>query len=274
MSNGAEKRRREIRETKIENTEKKVLLVEGEDDVEVYSKLLNRKFSKWEDKWIVAHANGKQKVIDILSKEPTWLGLIDRDEWSEERILQEQNALPNNNLLVLPRFCMENYLICPNELWEALPENQKAKITGGFPQLQVKILINKDKWVRHAVLWSIINPLWEGIKALGFKSVLLDFNNAQNDTKIQKTLNDWHNFLEPQTIFTQFQDRLSEVMAKDETEQLRQWVHGKKFYNEHIHQVLNQFLGQENAEMRRKKILQTCPLPNDLDFVYQRMELL
>jgi len=155
-----------------------------------------------------------------------------------------------------------------------LSDNQRAKIKGGLPQLQAEILIDKDKWIRHAVLWSVINPLWEGIKALGFKGALLDFNNAQDDAKIQETLNKWHHFLEPRTIFTQFQNSLNVVMAKYESEQLRRWVHGKQFYYLHVHQVLNRLLKPENAEVRRKQIFQTCPLPNDLDFVYQRMGLL
>ncbi len=269
----ANKRLQEILKKEVKNTGKRVFLVEGEDDVAAYNELLNRRFSfSWEDEWLITHAGNKQKVIDILAAEPSWLGLIDRDEWSEDRILQEQNAA--TNLLVLPRFCVENYLICPDELWVALSDNQRAKIKGDLPQLQTEILIDKDKWIRHAVLWSVINPLWEGIKALGFKGALLDFDNAQDEAKIQETLNKWHHFLEPRTIFTQFQNSLNVVIAKNESEQLRRWVHGKQFYYLHVHQVLNRLLKQENAEVRRKKIFQTCPLPNDLDFVYQRMGLL
>jgi hypothetical protein len=114
------------------------------------------------------------------------LGLIDHDEWPAVWIKQEQNALPN--LLILPRFCMENYLICPDELWGALSKKQQAKIVGGLPQLQAHILSNKNEWIRHGVLWSIINLLWEGIINIGFKNALLDFNTAQDDDKIQETL--------------------------------------------------------------------------------------
>ncbi|HIE00284.1 MAG TPA: DUF4435 domain-containing protein [Thiotrichaceae bacterium] len=269
-----------IRDEKVGNTGKKVLLVEGKDDADAYSELLNRKFfkcsTKWEEKWIVTHAEGKQKVIDILkaSNEPTWLGLIDRDEWSAEQIEQEQDTLPN--LLVLPRFCLENYLICPDELWEALSKNQQAKLTEGFPQFKAKILIDKDQWVRHGVLWSIIKPLWDGIINLGFQKALLDFNNAQDNDKIQEKLNEWHEFINPKDIFKDFETRLKKVMEKDEAEQLKRWVHGKQFYRQHVTQVLNRFLGgkQENPEARRRQILKTCPLPNDLDFLYQRMGLL
>jgi hypothetical protein len=274
MSRRARERSQEIWAQQVGNSNKRVLLVEGTDDVEVYRLLFNCKFpaKHWEQNWILSHAGGKQPLIEILAKERTWLGLIDRDEWSEDRILREQKAL--SNLLLLPRFCMENYLICPDEIWETLSENQRTKITGGLPRLKAEILADKDKWIRHCVLWSVINPLWEGLKALGFKSALLDFNTAQNDAKIQEILNKWYALFEPYAIFIQFQKRLNLVMAKSESEQLRLWVHGKQFYHSHVHQVLNQFLGQESAVVRRYEIFRTCRLPNELDFVYQKMGLL
>ncbi|MFK5970556.1 MAG: DUF4435 domain-containing protein [Candidatus Marithrix sp.] len=253
MSNGAIKRLNEILEQEVGNTGKKVLLVEGEDDVKVYSMMLDRKFDKWKDNWIITHANGKQKVIDILKEQPTWLGLVDRDEWSEERISQAENISPN--LMILQRFCMENYLICPDELWEMLPERKQKIITGGLSKLQEEILNNKDEWVRHGVLWSVINPLWEGIKELGFKGKLLDIDNAQDNDKIKETLHGWHNFLEPEIIFNKFEERLLSIMEEnDEAKQLKQWIHGKKFYNECVSKVLNQFLGQESADNRREKL--------------------
>ncbi len=41
----AKKRLQEILEKEVENTGKRVFLVEGEDDVEAYNRLLNRRFS-------------------------------------------------------------------------------------------------------------------------------------------------------------------------------------------------------------------------------------
>jgi hypothetical protein len=271
MSSGATERLNKILEI-IGRTGKKVLLVEGEDDVSAYEALFNNKDFEWEDKWLITHANGKQKVIDILkaSNEPAWLGLIDRDEWSEERITRETNAL--SNLLVLPRYCLENYLVCPDELWEALPRNQQATI-GELSKLQEEILKKKNKWIRHGVLWSIINPLWEGMRELGFKDTLLDLDNAQDNDKIKDTLNNWHDFLEPEDIFNNFEECLRCVMEKDEAEQLKRWVHGKRFYREHVTQVLNQFFEQKDANTRKNDLLHNYPWPSDLDFVCEKMGL-
>ncbi|NQU04036.1 MAG: DUF4435 domain-containing protein [Syntrophaceae bacterium] len=269
---GWERRRDEIRETQVEETGKRVILVEGTDDVSVYGILMDRRFgSDFEKNWVVTYAGNKKIILDILSKENTWLGLIDRDEWTEDVIIEKQNQLPN--LVVLPRFCMESYLIEPEELWKAFPENQRNKIAGGLEQLRGEVLIEKDKWLRHGVLWSVINPLWQGLRALGFKEALLDFNNAQDDARIQAQLEEWHNFLEPNQIYVSFKDRLSDVAERDETEQITRWVHGKMFFETHVNQVRNRLLGQRSLQDRKRDIFQTRALPGDLNPLWEKIEL-
>ncbi len=265
-----QKRREEIRERHVGNTDKRVLLVEGTDDVEAYGSLLERRLPGWENHWGIAHAGNKLFILSILAAETDWLGLVDRDDWSDERIDQEQENLPN--LCVLPRFCLENYLIDPDELWASLPEKQHAKVGDGLVQLRSKLLVERDKWVRHGVLWSVINPLWSGLRTLGFKERLLDVHNAQDDDFIRNTLNEWHEFLNPDHIFSQFQDLHSEVVGKSETEQLHRWVHGKQFYESVVHPVLNRLLGQVSVATRRTRLFQGLPIPEDLGFLWERLQ--
>lgn len=268
---GWQKRRNRIRDEKVGQTGKRVLLVEGSDDVDVYGILLDRRFgTDWERDWILADTGKKEFVLDILAKESAWLGLVDRDEWPQGMIEQKQIKLPN--LMVLPRFCMESYLINPDELWAAFPPKQQAEIKGGLAQLRTELLADKDKWVRHGVLWSVINPLWSGLRALGFKEVLLDIDTAQDDDRIKETLQEWHDYLDPQHIFTTFQNLLDDVIQKSESEQLRLWMHGKEFYRSHVHQVLNRHLGQTSAEDRMRDLFKTLQ-PNDLEPVWREMGL-
>lgn len=268
---GWQRRQDEIRDEKVGQTGKRVLLVEGQDDVAVYGILLNRRFgAAWEKDWALAAAGNKGFVLDILVEESTWLGLVDRDEWSQDLIAQKQAELPN--LLLLPRFCIESYLIDPDELWVAFPSNQRAKITGGLTKLRNQVLVDKDKWVRHGVLWSVINPLWSGLRGLGFKEMLLDIDTAQDDDKIKETLRAWHDYLDPQRIFTTFQSLLDDVMQRSEAEQLRLWVHGKEFYRSHVHQVLNRHLGQANVEDRMRDLFKTIQ-PDDLEPIWRKMGL-
>ena len=57
----------------------KVLLVEGTDDVDAFRILLDRRIPGWERQWLLTCAGKKDLVVAMLAKEPTWLGVVDRD---------------------------------------------------------------------------------------------------------------------------------------------------------------------------------------------------
>ncbi|MBJ4539380.1 DUF4435 domain-containing protein, partial [Salmonella enterica subsp. enterica serovar Mbandaka] len=106
---------RDIKEQKVATTGRRVLLVEGTDDVTAFQNFLSRKFAAWEQDWILAPAGSKKNVLEALALEANWLGVVDRDAWTDVQIAEKRRNLAN--LLVLPRFCIESYLIAPEELW-------------------------------------------------------------------------------------------------------------------------------------------------------------
>ncbi len=266
-----ETRIRDIREQQVGNSKKRVLLLEGEDDVQAFSVFLRETHPDFDKDWVLASAGKKQHVIEILAQEPDWLGLVDRDEWSDERIFEISKEI--ENLIFLPRYCIENYLILPNELWLALPPKQREKVPEGETQLEIMILKDIDRWVSHGVLWSVINPLWEGLRSLGFKDKLLDPAVSLDHEAISITLSDWHQFIEPNEIMRRFQVKLDYVTGLSLSEQLAQHVHGKKFYEDVIDKSLNQLLGQKSSSERKKSIFRTLRVPSDLDNVWERMGL-
>ncbi len=266
-----ETRIREIKEQQVGNSRKRVLLLEGEDDVQAFDVFLGQSHPDFGKAWVLAHAGKKQNVIDILAQEPGWLGLVDRDEWSDERIAEISER--TGNLIFLPRYCIENYLILPHELWGALPPKQQDKIPGGQAELERVILEDIDRWVNHGVLWSVVNPLWEGLRSLGFKEKLLDPAISCDQGEILRTLNEWHQFIEPTEIMRRFQDKLELVSCLPLPEKLARHVHGKKFYEEVIDRSLNTLLGQKSSNERQKSIFRTLSVPSDLDEVWTRMGL-
>jgi hypothetical protein len=264
------KRRLKIREELIGQTGKRALLVEGTDDVSLFRILLLRRWgAEWESDWVLADVGSKNIVPDILAQETDWLGIVDRDEWTDEVISAKQDEL--ENLFVLPRFCMESYAVDPDELWEALPQKMQGKVAGGLEVLTGEIMRDKEKWLRHGVLWSAVNPLWSGLRALGFKEKLLGFDVAQNDIIIKETLKEWHGYLDPDQIFQSFTDKLNQGSGLSVKEQLHKWIHGKRFFLDHVHPVLNSYLGQCAAQTRMIEIFRTCALPKDLEPLWKRM---
>ncbi|MCW7555578.1 DUF4435 domain-containing protein [Endozoicomonas gorgoniicola] len=272
MSKASSRCIREIEEEMIGNTGHRVLLVEGTDDVAAFSVWMTKSFgAEWENKWVVAEAGKKSLVLEILQEKPHWLGVIDRDEWSSDRIAELEAG--QENLWVLPRYCIENYLIVPEELWQALPPIQQSKVQGGFHVFKELLTDDLTRWIKHGALWSVVNPLWEGLRSLGFKEALLSPDIVTDDAAVQQKLTEWHDFLEPVDIFNNYQQRLQEAQSLEVAEQLSRFVHGKKFYDTVVNSVLNDFLGQERAARRQTDIINSLLVPDDLHPLWEKMEL-
>jgi hypothetical protein len=227
---------------------RRALVVEGDDDKVFIERQLDMTHPGWRAKWVVGSATGKTRVLDILDLEPTWLGLVDAEEWDSSTIAQLTTKL--TGLQVLPRYCMESYYILPREIWPLLTQSEQSQITGGYPVFESAILAPLAAWVRHGVLWQVVNPLWAGLRAKGFKDALLDITAAQSDQFIQAKLQEWDAYLDSTALFNDFQTRLAAANspALPNEQKLATLVHGKSFFRTHVSMTLNQFLKPLNAE--------------------------
>jgi hypothetical protein len=265
------KRHKEIKEELIGRTGKRALLLEGRSDVDFFRILLKRRLDHWETEWELADCGNKTKVLNILAEETDWLGVVDRDEWTEAVLAEKRAEIPN--LFVLPRFCIESYAVDPEELWPAIPPALRDRVSDGREGLRREILSDIERWLRHGVLWSEINPLWSGLRSLGFKEKLLGFDVAQDDAQILETLKEWHDHLDPDRIFGIFSEKMERVANLSPTEQLHRWVHGKHFFHEHVHPVLNRFLGQTDSSKRLNEIFGSRDIPDDLETFWDRIRV-
>ena len=255
---------------------RRVLVLEGSDDKTFIESLLTRRQpGAWQASWVLGEAGGKGNVLKILAHEPTWQGLIDRDEWTSKDVLAQQAAFPNR-LHVLPRYCMESYFVVPEELWLMLDSTQQARVPGARPAFDAPLLSPLPQWVRHGALWHAINPLWAGLKSMGFQDDLLDFTNAQqNETAIAGKLQQWHTYLDPQPILLAFQTNLSTAQTATSVTQLTQWVHAKKFFEQHANQTLCSLLGvsSQPPKVTLAKLQQRMALPTDLQPIWTAIGL-
>lgn len=260
-----------IRDEKIGATNKRVLLVEGSDDVSAFSQLLGHYFPRWQIGWELVEAGNKRQALDIALLEPDWLALVDRDEWSANEIAAYQTK--HANLLILPRFCLESYLVDPAELWAALPPQQQAKIKTGAAGLSTAIFTNLADWRRHAALWHVINPLWAGLRALGFKDELLKTQAIPDDTQLVQTLQGWSDYIDVNRILAEVQTAISRINAQSQSEFLHQRLYAKAFYPQVVHPALDRLLQHTSEKERRIELFKTLPMPADLAFVWHRMGL-
>jgi hypothetical protein len=266
-----EERIAQIKTQFIGKTGRRVLLVEGPDDVDAYSIFLTKKLPEWERSWHLAQAGNKDKVLKMLKKEPSWLGLVDRDAWTDAEIAQNKVAVPN--LTVLPRFCLESYLIDPTELWNAFPVNQRAKIEGGEAQFRNEIMRNRTDWVRHAALWHGVRPLWRQLRSLGFPDSVPGKPPMPDDAALRAKFAQWHGTLDADAVLAAVHDWERKLEAEDVSRLCAQWLHAKFFYQEVVHPTLNRLLGQKPEKERRLAILRTRAVPDDLLPLWQAMGL-
>lgn len=265
-------KRDRIRQELIGAQPKRAFLVEGADDKDAFRILLERFMPGWEQRWAITEAGNKRQLQELLTLEPDWLGLVDRDEWDQPMIDQRTADAPN--LMVLPRFCLENYLINPVELWSAIPPARQAGIAGGEDAFRLEIEGSLPRYLRHGALWKVVTPLWSGLRALGFKEALASAESpatAQNDTEIQRVLDEWGSLLDPARIFSGFQAQLATATAAAPQDQYALWVHGKVFWENLVNPAMNRILGQMDQGERRKKILRKLPQPGDLQPIFDRL---
>lgn len=262
-----------ILETKITEG-KRALIVEGKTDELVFTQLLKKVDPQWETRWVLAEVGGKRNVVDILAAQPTWLGIVDRDEWDNAQLSQRQQQLPN--LLVLPRFCIENYVVVPSELWHCLPQKQKAKLPdereAAILSIATPITENLERWVQFGALWAIINPLWDELRLLGFNRDLLDPELVVDEQGFRAQCASWHSRLEPQGLWQRYQDKLTEIQAQPVDEQLRTIIHGKKFFKAVVTPAFRQLFAIQSA-ISVEDLFREMLVPADLNFVWQRMNL-
>ncbi len=263
---------KKIQDERIGNSNKRVLVVEGVDDCDALSVFLNKKFPSWERNWVLYPAGNKKQVLAVIEQIDTWIGLIDKDEWTATEIAQHSARLPN--LAVLPRFCLESYLVEPNELWAAFSPKQRDKFTGGVNQLSEEISATKESWLRHAALWHAINPLWGKLRGLGFKESVLDPKDVPNDDDLLNKLSSWHDTLDAQRTVQTINALISQFQQESDFQFYTQRLYAKDFFPLVVHATLNRFIGQEDEKTRRQNIFRHLPVPADLDVLWQKMELL
>lgn len=262
----------QIKTERIGQTGKNVLVVEGSDDVLAFGAFMRKKKASWEQSWHIAPANGKSRVLDVLGKEPDWFGVVDCDEWTDAQVGQATQQ--HRHLFVLPRFCIESYLIVPAEIWEALPQKQRNKLPNGFIDLDEAIQANFDKWVRHAALWQVIHPLYQQMRNSDYRGNILDNPlNVPDHSMLANILKDWLTGFNPTAIASEVVQAERALRDLPMNTVFTRHLYAKKFYPMVVHDALNRLLGQKEQKQRVEALLRFLPLPTDLDPLWARMGL-
>ncbi|MDM8520183.1 DUF4435 domain-containing protein [Anaerolineales bacterium HSG6] len=256
---------------------KPVLLVEGNTDIRVLSYFLDQISPRWSTNVVLLPAQRKSQVIKAVSTyHSEWVGIVDRDEWSPQQIDQE---ITHPRVKVLPRFCLENFFCAPHELRDAIPNTLKNSQPDVWQDVEKKILDVLPNWVAHGAMWRVLrNRRTELLYNSDFPSKL-DRSPVTDIQEIKTILNEWYLQLEPNQIITEYQHELAQINLNLEPDaQLKQYVHGKKFYRQVVVTALNKSFKPTNADRWLERFTDDVSgivIPSDLhDFLTETLKLL
>ena len=135
------------------------------------------------------------------------------------------------------------------------------------------ILENIETWTKHAALWHAVQPLYSRLKNSGFNKILLnEIDKIKDEEFVRGKLNEWHKILDPEHTFKKYQEILSEIDSLNVREKLQKWIHGKKFWEQHVSRKMNSFFGQKDPDEHAIDIWRYRGIPEDWDEIWQKIE--
>ena len=233
---------------------KKVLVVEGSGDTSFLTLMLDKppfRDMGILERFVIVDAGGKDSVFKILGAHPGYFGMVDRDTWSDAECEKKRGVFPT--LFILPRFCIENFLICPDELQNALPELKlTAAITAEIPN-----------GIRHGCLWRAAQPLYDELMASGFNKALLQYPPLDESAMADLT-GTWQDILSAENIQTRMAEALELSKAESEEALLRTFVHGKVFYKAVVEKRASMLFPDAVGEKLKVQLFRRIAVPEDL----------
>ncbi len=234
---------------------KKVLVVEGAGDTAFLTMMLDKPPFRDMDilsRYVIVDAGGKDAVFKILSAHKDYLGMVDKDTWSDEECEKKKRLFPT--LFVLPRFCIENYIICPDEIGQALPEME------GIQQIQNEI----SDGVRHGCLWRAAQPLYDELMASGFNKALLQYPPPKAG-EMKALVESWQRVLSVESIQSRMDRALALSKESTPEELLRTFVHGKVFWRGVVEKQVAALFPGIVGERLKTRVFKEIKVPKDLE---------
>lgn len=216
---------------------KPLILVEGQDDSDLYRQLFTLVDPDWRNRFELEWVGGKRRVFQGCQRVVTWRGLVDRDEWADTRVAAARTQAPN--VQILPRFTAQNYWIAPDELWNLIPATVRASYSGAQAQLAAGIESQRPDWTAHGAMWRVMLGRQIGLGDLGLPQELTD-RPVTDETQILAILTRWHDHLEPHGTLNEYRVERDAALGRPPNEQYAHAIHGKRFFRQAVTPVLNQ----------------------------------
>jgi hypothetical protein len=108
-------------------------------------------------------------------------------------------------------------------------------------KLSQPILAALPDWVAHGAMWRVLRARRQGLlSGLGFPAEL-ENRPVTDEAEIRAILQTWYDYLRPDDILDAYRTELRAARTNlSEEQQLKIYIHGKKFFNQVVVQYLDQ----------------------------------
>jgi hypothetical protein len=136
----------------------------------------------------------------------------------------------------LPRFCIDSFFCHPDEIWPAIAAIQRRNGQDNPAQLSEQVYGALPAWVSHGAIWRVLRNLY---RLTHFPAEIDD--QPVDEANLLVILENWHKNLDPKIVLDQYHIEMVNAMQMTRDEQIKQYVHGKKFFSKVIVAALNYF---------------------------------
>lgn len=259
---------------------KKILAVEGKNDVAVYRAWIEKVLGQtWANLIQLENAENRPKLLSGLR----WLndnndpakdvifGLADRDEWDSTDV-SAMIAKSPNLLVNQSRHSLESYFCDPDELESILlardAASGKQTFAGHLTELKNRMESKRHDFVRHWALGCVIQRANESIRNdAKYPTFFRDTCPLPSDHYILSKLTEWANLLEPNRLFSAFKALRDASLARPISEQFRECVEPKLFFGQVVLAGpggLNSIRRQESSDWMIELARWSPDMPADL----------
>jgi hypothetical protein len=244
----------------ITNQNQQLLYVEGQTDklvIEAFLSIGEQEgyWENWRNRVVVEISEGSKNVVKKIADRNSW-GLIDRDEKAIQEVKELQTK--HANLLILPRWTIENYFIQPQELSSIQLPPYKTR--HNFAQIEKYVADG----IQHGALWHVLyeRDAFQFCRGHedGYPMAILG-NIIFEEKIIHERFAHWQNHLNPKDVVSLYQKKLREF-EQEKSDHYTKHIHGKLFFSQVIVQKILNPIEQQSDDVWLNLLIEgitTCP---------------
>ncbi len=216
-----------------------VLVLEGKEDSEVYSRWLKKLMgpgSVVSGRLNLVAVGGKINVLTALEwyrdhegNPDNIFGIVDRDEWDDATIATKKGDLSQLRVNTM-RHGIESYFCDPSEIEPALLAEDTSTYGPLIAAFNTQAATALEARVDHWCLFTVTERVKQRMIEVEYPGIFHDLFELPDDTEILSRLRTWSSILDSDRIFDEFTRLRSDARSRTSSDRFRGCVWAKPFF--------------------------------------------